>query len=220
MSNKVILWGCGQMSEVAHFYITHDSPYEVAAFCLDKDYIGKESFHHLPVVPFEDIEDRYSPAEYSMLFLISYNQMNALRTAKYLEAKRKGYHFISYVSRKATYYGTPIGENTFIMENNVIQPYTTIGNNVVMWSGNHVGHHAKIEDNCFIASHVVISGSTIIGENSFLGVNTTIRDNIQIGKRNLIGAGAVILNNTEDDSVYTVNKSVLVPKKSNQITHI
>lgn len=28
MSKKVIVWGCGQMAEVAYFYLTYDSPYE------------------------------------------------------------------------------------------------------------------------------------------------------------------------------------------------
>lgn len=220
MSNKVVVWGCGQVAEVAYFYLTNDSPYEVVAFCVDKKYLTSEIFHDLPVIAFEDIENKYPASEYNMFISISYNEMNKIREEKYNAAKRKGYKCISYVSSKATYYGTAVGENCFIMENNVIQPYTTIGNNVIMWSGNHVGHHAKIEDHCFISSHVVISGATVIGEGSFLGVNSTIRDNICIGKHNLIGAGAVILHDTEDDDVYTVNKTIKINKKSYEIKHI
>lgn len=220
MSNKVIVWGCGQIAEVAYFYLNNDSTYEVVGFCVDREYLKQESFHGLPLVAFEDIEKIFPPTEYKMFISISYNKMNRIREEKYYAAKRKGYSCISYVSSKATYYGTPIGENCFIMENNVIQPYTSIGNNVIMWSGNHLGHHARIEDHCFIASHVVISGATVIGEGSFLGVNSTLRDNIIIGKRNLIGAGAVILQNTEDEEVFTVNKTVKINKKSSEIKHI
>ena len=220
MSKKVIVWGCGQMAEVAYFYLTYDSPYEVVAFCMDREYIQCSTFHERPVIAFEDVESLYPPDEYELCFLISYSHMNDIRTEKYNMAKKKGYTFISYVSSKASYYNTPIGENTFIMENNVIQPYTVIGNNVIMWSGNHLGHHSHIEDNCFIASHVVISGSTVIGKNSFLGVNSTIRDNIKVGKYNLIGAGAVILQNTEDYDVFTVEKAVKIKKKSIDIKHI
>ena len=55
-----------------------------------------------------------------------------------------------------------VGENTFVFEYNVIQPFVKIGNNVVLWSGNHIGHHVVIADHCFITSHVVISGATVI----------------------------------------------------------
>ena len=51
-----------------------------------------------------------------------------------------------------------IGENCFIFEDNTIQPFVKIGDDVVLWSGNHIGHHAEIGDHCFISSHVVISG--------------------------------------------------------------
>lgn len=220
MSNKVVLWGCGQIAEVAYFYLTNDSHYEVVGFCVDREYLKQDNFHGLPVVAFEDIEKIYPPTEYKMFISISYDRMNSVRKEKYYAAKQKGYSCISYVSSKATYYGTSVGENCFIMENNVIQPYSTIGNNVIMWSGNHLGHHSRIEDHCFIASHVVISGSTVVGEESFLGVNSTIRDNIVLGKRNLIGAGAVILRNTEDEAVFTVNKTIQINKKSTEIKHI
>ncbi|MDO4187540.1 MAG: acetyltransferase [Lachnospiraceae bacterium] len=220
MSKNVVLWGCGQMAEVAYFYLTNDSEYDVVAFCMDKKYIACETFHEKPVIAFEDIDKIFPPEDVDLCFLISYSKMNDLRTEKYLEAKKKGYKFISYVSSKASYYNTQIGENTFIMENNVIQPYTQIGNNVIMWSGNHLGHHSIIEDNCFVASQVVISGSTIIGQNSFLGVNSTVRDNVRIGKYNLIGAGTVILKDTEDYDVYTTRETIKIEKKSTDVRHI
>ena len=95
-----------------------------------------------------------------------------------------------------------IGENCFIFENNVIQPYVSIGNNITIWSGNHIGHHSIIKDHTFISSHVVISGGVEIDEQVFLGVNSTIRDHIKIGKKSVIGAGSLILKNVEEKSVY------------------
>ena len=95
-----------------------------------------------------------------------------------------------------------IGENCFIFENNVIQPYVFIGNNITIWSGNHIGHHSIIKDHTFISSHVVISGGVEIDEQVFLGVNSTIRDHIKIGKKSVIGAGSLILKNVEENSVY------------------
>ena len=51
-----------------------------------------------------------------------------------------------------------MGDNCFIFEDNTVQPFVTLGNNLVLWSGNHIGHHSTLRDHCFISSHVVISG--------------------------------------------------------------
>lgn len=218
---KVIVWGTGKIAEVVYFYLKEDSEYEVCAFCLDEEYIDRKEFYGLPVVGFQNIELIYTPSEYLMSIPIGYTSMNSVRTEKYMEAKAKGYSFVTYISSKAVYYGTPVGENCIIMEHNVIQPFTQIGDNVIMWSGNHLGHHSIIESHCFIASHVVISGASVIGESSFLGVNSTIRDNIKIGKFNLIGAGSVILADTLDYNVFTAKAGTCkLEKKSIDIRYI
>lgn len=123
---KVVLWGIGKIAEVIHFYLSIDSEYEVCAFCVNEKYKDKDEFHGLPVVCFENIEKIYPPEKYKMSIPIGYASMNKIRTEKYMQAKEKGYSFITYISSKATYYGTPVGENTIILENNVIQPFTKI----------------------------------------------------------------------------------------------
>ena len=199
---KLIIFGIGEQAEMAYYYFTHDSDYEIVAFTVDKEYIDKESLFKLPIVPFESITDRYSIDEYEIFIAIGYSKVNKIRESKYLECKNKGYNIASYISSKASIFTDKIGENSFILEDNTIQPYVTIGNNVTLWSGNHIGHHSIIEDNCFITSHVVISGGCKIGKNSFIGVNATLRDHITIGESNVIGAGALILTSTEDNQVF------------------
>jgi sugar O-acyltransferase (sialic acid O-acetyltransferase NeuD family) len=121
------------------------------------------------------------------------------------ECKGKGYELVSYVSSKALPFGElEVGENTFVFEANVIQPFVRIGRNVIIWSGNHIGHHSTIEDHCFIASHAVISGNVTIGEESFVGVNATFRDGVKVAPRCVIGAGALIMKDTEEGAVYSV----------------
>ena len=115
----------------------------------------------------------------------------------------KGYKLASYVSSKATLLNNrQFGENCFIFEDNTIQPFVKIGNNITLWSGNHIGHHSLIKDHTFLASHVVVSGGVQIGEQCFIGVNATLRDHIEIGDRCIIGAGALILTDTMADGVY------------------
>ena len=200
---KVVIFGNSEIAEIAYFYLQHDSDHEIAGFTVDTVYLKEDSFHTLPVVPYETLEKYYSPIEYKLFIPISYKKVNKLRAEHYYNAKKRGYSFISYISSKATYYGTPVGENCFIFENNVIQPFTSIGNNCILWSGNHIGHHSVIKDHCFLASHVVVSGAVTVGEYTFIDVNSTIRDNVTIGKANVIGAGSVILNNTENQAVYS-----------------
>lgn len=217
---KVVIFGVGQIAEIAHFYLTEDSEHEVVAFTLDEAFIEEPTFIDLPVVPFEQLESSHPTDQVKLFIPISYKGVNTLRRDKYLNAKGRGYSFISYISSKCTYYGTPVGENCFIFENNVIQPFTKIGDNCILWSGNHIGHHSTIEDHCFIASHVVISGNVVVGEGTFMGVNATLRDNITLGPYNVIGAGSLILSNTEPKAVYTIGESSCIPKKSDELRGI
>ncbi len=214
---KVIIFGDGELAEIAHFYLSNDSDHDVIAFTVDQEFIRSQSFHGLPVIPFEKVEDLYPVSEYKMFVPISYRQLNNLRKKKYIEAKAKGYQLVSYISSKATYYNTPVGENCFIFEDNVIQPFTKIGDNCVLWSGNHIGHHSIIHDHCFIASHVVISGAVEIGERSFIGVNATLRDNIKIGRENIIGAGAIIMRSTREKDVFSAVTTEKYKRKSDEL---
>ena len=50
MGAVVVVFGVSQWAELAHFYLTHDSPHEVVAFTLDRDYIESESYKDSPVV--------------------------------------------------------------------------------------------------------------------------------------------------------------------------
>ena len=155
------------------------------------------------------------PADYQAFAAVSYAQLNRVRAKLYQEAKRKGYQFVSYVSSRAfVWRNVEIGENCFIMENNVLQYAVRVGNNVVLWSGNHVGHQSVIRDNVFVSSHVVISGYCEIGENCFLGVNSCIANNVTIAKDCLIGMGAVVHKNTQERKVYVGNPAKALPRDS------
>ena len=172
--NKVIIFGESQLASLAHFYLKHDSEYEVTAFTVDEEYATRDIYEGLPLLPFESIEKKLPPDEYHMFLPISFKRMSYLRREKYEAAKKKGYKLISYVSSKATTWpDLDIGDNCFIFEDNTIQPFTKIGNNCVLWSGNHIGHHTIIKDHVFITSQVVISGNCVIEDHAFFGVNST-----------------------------------------------
>ena len=211
----VIIFGVQDFAELAHYYLEHDSEYKVVAFTVHEAYLPQEkTFKGLPVIAFENIEAVYSPKEYKFFAPMAPKKMNTLREQVYSEAKAKGYTFISYISSKATTFNNEIGENCFILEDNTIQPFTTIGNNVILWSGNHIGHHCVIKDHVMFTSHVVLSGHCVINSNSFFGVNATIRDGLTIAQGSLIAMAASLTKNTEPWGVYVGNPAKKIDKSS------
>jgi sugar O-acyltransferase (sialic acid O-acetyltransferase NeuD family) len=199
----LVVFGGGDLAEVAHFYLTEDAGRRIVAFTVDGAYVKEDRFKGLPVVPFEQVSAAFPPTEHDFFVALSYSQLNALRAEKVRQARALGYELVSYLSSKATVWpGLELGYNCFILEDNTLQPFVRIGNNVTLWSGNHIGHHSVIEDDCFIASHVVISGGVVVGQASFIGVNVTLRDHIRVGRQCVIGAGAVLLEDAPDQSVY------------------
>jgi sugar O-acyltransferase (sialic acid O-acetyltransferase NeuD family) len=218
---SVIVFGAGDIAELAGFYLENDSDLKVAAYTVDRAFMKGDSFRGKPLVPFEDLERSHSPGGHDLFVALSYAKLNRLRAEKCAEGKRRGYRLASYLSSKATVWpGFSPGENCFILEDNTIQPFARIGNNVTLWSGNHIGHHAQVGDNCFITSHVVISGGVKVGENSFIGVNSTIRDHVTIGAGCVIGAGCLITKDVADDSVYSTPSAELSSVPASRLRRI
>ena len=89
----------------------------------------------------------------------------------------------------------PPGDNCFILEDNTIQPFVRIGNNVTLWRATT---SATTRRSAITASSPRTSWSRhcTIGESCFIGVNATLRNSITIADRTLIGAGAVVMGDT------------------------
>lgn len=220
---KVIIFGNGKTAELAHYYFTKDSNYQVVAFTVDSPYLTLSSFCGLPVYEFENIESTFSVEEVYFFAAIGTVEMNKVRERIIKVAKEKGYRLASYISSKATIFeNVKIGEHCFILEDNTIQPFVEVGDNNILWSGNHIGHHSKIGHHNFISSHVVVSGNTTIGNNCFFGVNSTIIDYILIANESLVGAGTFITRDTEEKGIYKAKFTekfiqTSVPKKELEI---
>ncbi|MBZ4036560.1 acetyltransferase [Flavobacterium sp. 17A] len=214
---KIIIFGIQDFAELAHYYLQNDSQHDVVAFAVNEDYLPEDKFFKgLPIEAFEDIEKKYSPKDFKFFAPMAPQKMNTLRENIYNNIKSKGYDLISYISSKATIFNGSIGDNCFILENNTIQPFTTIGNNVILWSGNHIGHHSVIKDHVTFTSHVVLSGHCVVENYCTFGVNSTIRDGLHIAEGTFVGMSASITKNTESWSIYKGNlgqKSEISSKK-------
>jgi sugar O-acyltransferase (sialic acid O-acetyltransferase NeuD family) len=198
----VVVFGLGDFARMVDFYFRHDSDLRVVAHTVSASALTAREFLGVPVVPFEEITDRYPPADVDLFVAIAYSRVNRNRREIFTQARGLGYRMVSYVcSKTTTWPGLVIGEGSFVFENNVLQPYVEIGENTVLWSGNHIGHDSRIGSHVFLASHVVVSGNCRIGDGTFIGVNATLRDGVAVGSECVIGAGTLVLRDVPDGSV-------------------
>ncbi|WP_458369351.1 acetyltransferase [Pseudomonas mandelii] len=215
-NKKLVIVGAGELAMIAYEYFTYDSAYEVYGFAVERDYIESATLNELPIVPLEDVQQQFPPSEFEVFVAIPASQLNRLRTRLYQSVKEKGYICATYISSRAfVWRNAKIGENCFIFENNTVQPFVEIGNNVILWSGNHIGHRSVIEDNCFISSHVVISGYCRIGESCFLGVNSTLNDHVTVARDCIVASGSLVSKDLkEPERIYYGSPAKELPKKS------
>lgn len=221
MREKIVIFGTSEIARLAYEYFTHDSDCDVAGFTVDRDYMQGDTFENLPLIAFDEVMERFPPNEYKAFVAAGSQKLNRLRRDKYRAMKDMGYDLVSYVSTRCfRWHNVKIGENCFILEDNTLQPFVTIGDNVTLWSGNHIGHSSTIHDHCFISSHVVISGFCEIGEATFMGVNATVSEGSHIGADNYIGMAAVLNGATDPDSIIApkaTEKSPIGAKRFNKV---
>jgi sugar O-acyltransferase (sialic acid O-acetyltransferase NeuD family) len=218
---RAVIFGAGDFARVARFYLQHDSDIDVAAFTVHEARIGTKELLDLPVVPYESILETHPPDDFEMLIGIGYTGVNQNRAAIFEEARNAGYRPLTYICSKATTWpGLEVQQGCFIFENNVIQPFVSIGENTVLWSGNHIGHDSTVGSHVFITSHVVVSGNCRIGDYSFLGVNATIRDGISVGHHAVVGAGATVLRDIEPGAVLKATATAPAPMTSTELRRI
>ena len=209
IDRPVVIYGTGELAQLAHYYFTHDSNRRVAGFTVDEQYHDAEEYLGLPLVPSESLEASFSPEDFDLFVAIGYHGLNRYRAECCASAIARGYRLASYISSRASVWpDLEIGDNCMIMEGNVIQPFVQIGQAVIMFCNSIVSHHVRIGDYCFIGAEATISGGVEIGSSSFIGINATIREHLTIGRASIIGAGTLILSDTADGSGYLEPETV------------
>ena len=212
---KLIIFGTGDIAQIANYYFQIDSTYEVIGFTVNRAHITGVEFENKPVFIFEDLRKYFDTTEISIFVALSYAEMNGVRERIFKEVKEMGFRLASYISSKCSYLSQfPPGENAFIFEDNTVQPFVKIGDNVTLWSGNHIGHHSTIESHNFISSHVVISGHCHVKSNCFLGVNSALAHKVVLEKGTLLGAGVVMAQDSEVNGVYVSARPTKISKSS------
>lgn len=198
---KVIIYGIGRFAEYAAFVFQNDSPYTVDSYSIETSLLEKKNtiITHQDYVPFEELSNLKSPQDHEIFIAVG---NNVVRERLYVSAKQQGFQLASYISSKATFWpNLQVGENSFIGEGSIIQPFVEIGENSILFS-TRLGHHSKIGNHTLLSA-TLLGGNVQVGDFSFLGLHSSIKENIKIGARNIIGMGTVITSDTEDNAIYT-----------------
>ena len=139
MNKKLLIFGTGEIGQLAHFYFSNDTKWKVHGFICDDEFFTNDRLLNLPCIKSSELS-KYSTDDYAIHVSLSYKKLNKVRQQKYEFIKNLGYEMPSYISSRATIWSKDIGKNCLILEDQTIQPNVKIGDNVMLWSGNHIGH--------------------------------------------------------------------------------
>lgn len=209
-TTKLVIFGVEDFADIAYEYFTWDSDYEVVAFAVDRAYLepGECRKFGLPVVAFEDLRAAFPPEDHAFFAAVVYADLNRLRERICQRARQQGYRLARYVSSRAfVWRNATLGEHCFIFENNCVQPYASIGDNVVLWCGNQISHHARIGHHCFLSGSVAVGGWANVGDHCFVGLNATLANNTDLGARSWVSHGAVLSGTVPPASFVSAGSS-------------
>lgn len=201
-SKRLIIFGQKALARLVRGYFENDSPYVVAAFTADSDWIESRTVDGLPVIPYENLAELYTPGEVDVFVGASYGRMNATRAMLVERMRAAGWPLASYISSKAACWAKSIGDHVLISDMVAIQPMVEIGHNVLIGPNCTIGHDAVLGDNCFLAPNVVVGSGSRIGRNCVLGTMSMTATDADIGERCFIGSGCRLFTNAQDGSLF------------------
>ena len=86
----VVIYGIGDMAEIACYYLQNDSEHKVVAFCVDDSSLRQvKYFKNFPVIKFNQIENEYPSSMYKFFAPMSSEKMNTLREEVYYSIKKE-----------------------------------------------------------------------------------------------------------------------------------
>lgn len=209
----IVIFGASVSAQIARICLERDSDHRVVGFTVDAAYATADRFDGLPLVPWERLEQAFPPTQVQLLGPISYRRLNEFRRDRYLEGKARGYRFASFIHPSCIVYAAEIGEHCFMLPGTIIEPYTTIGNNVIIWGNSYISHHCVLDDHCFLSGRAGIGAATRIGERCFFGAMVGTLPGITIGEGSFISAGgAFVTKDIPPGSIVRRSDKVIISR--------
>lgn len=204
------------MAKVAQHYFSRENQYRVAGFTANKEFMARDTFCGLNVHPFEGLAATHPPSEYDLFIAIGPSKMNSVREEKLLQAKELGYRLASFISSNAVC-ESPVGENSFIADFAVVQPFVEMGSNNFVWEHALVANESVIGSHCYIAPRATLSSYSSLGDNCVLGTASVVKTRVSVAAYSLIGAACYVSRNTNAYSVYGTKQSALLGQLSMKV---
>ena len=197
---KLIIYGIGRFAEYVKYVFEQDSEYKVEAFCIEKALFDSITWKsELPLISLENFLQENSVGDQSVFVAVG---NNVIRKRIYEEFKSHNYRMANYVSSKSAHWeNLKLGENIFIDEGCVLQPFIEISDNSILFTS-QIGHHTQIGKHSLI-SGAKTGGNVKIGENCYVGLNASIKQNISVADNSIVGMGCIIEKDTAINEVYT-----------------
>lgn len=211
---KIVVFGLGVFSALMTEYIDRFTSWEIAAYCVDREYIPENPDTAKPVVVFEELAQLYPPTEYDAFIAIGYAQMGDIRERAFCQLKELGYFVRNFVHPSALCYADAMGEGNIVLENAVLGMKSTVGNCNLIWNSCNLSHECKIGSFNTLGVMTGFGGCSTVGDHCFFGINCTIKDHLSISDYTLVGAGAYLAHDTARAEAYTRRGGDPLHKKS------
>lgn len=215
-TKRVILFGASDFARLMTAYIEKFTDWLIEAYTVDGAYVHSEEYLGKPLVPFERLEEAFSPASYEVLVAIGYKEMGDVRKRAFERVRAAGYAQPNFIHPTALCYAEKIGEGNIILENAVVSILTTLGSANLIWNGCQIGHDLSIGSYNSFGAGVICAGETVIGDNCFFGVGSATRNNIDVASYTLLGAGCYLNHSTSKEDAYIPQKPIQAQKMTSR----
>jgi len=200
VTGRVVLFGVSRLAECVAAYLEDDG-FQPVAYTLDRAHVEAAEHSGLPLVPRDELRERFPPPDHALLVVLGYNR-DGLILDKLREARAEGYAPFRFVASSAAVgRHVTLGDGCIVCPGAMVEPHAVLGDGVIVRSRAYVGHHARVEGGAYFAPGATVSGDVRIGERAFVGTNATVRDGITIGDRAVVGAGATALRDLPGGAV-------------------
>jgi FlaA1/EpsC-like NDP-sugar epimerase len=94
----VVIFGNGQVAELALARLREHRRHEVMGFVVDRPFVGEGRLHGLPVRPFDEVASHWPPGQHAMFVAVGPVRVNRLRAERCAQARALGYALVNIVS--------------------------------------------------------------------------------------------------------------------------
>lgn len=150
----------------------------------------------------DEILTDYAPSNVFLSVGVGSSHDTTLRTQLFSELRSKGFGFPSIVHPNAFVDSeTSINSGAQIMAGAVVQPGTTVLENVIVNTSASIDHDCEIGAHNHVAPGATLSGAVSTGERVHIGTGASIIQEVHVGARSVVGAGAVVTEDVPPDSL-------------------